>query len=80
MAQWDDQAKSTTYSGHTNGNGSALTPEEGQVQIQELIENARAEVDRYVSTAADFIRERPVACVAGALAVGFLVGKFASRK
>jgi ElaB/YqjD/DUF883 family membrane-anchored ribosome-binding protein len=78
MAQWDEQNRSMPHTAQANG--SALNTDEGQVQVQELIENARVEVERYVNTAADFIRERPVACVAGALAVGFLVGKLASRK
>ena len=77
MAQWDEQTKPTAYGAEGNG---ALMPDENSAQLQELVENARAEIDRYVNTAADFIRERPVACVAGALALGFIVGKLASRK
>jgi ElaB/YqjD/DUF883 family membrane-anchored ribosome-binding protein len=54
--------------------------EDQRAQLEEAMENARAELDRYVSMASDFIRERPVACIAGAVAVGFLVGKLASRR
>ncbi len=30
-------------------------------------------------TAAEFIKERPMVCLAGALALGYLLGKIASR-
>lgn len=76
MAQWEER--------NNTGNGHASTKEmstdDMQMQMQEAFENARAEIDRYVSTAADFVRSRPVVCVAGAVAIGFLVGKLASRK
>ncbi len=41
---------------------------------------ARVEMDRYVSVAADFIRQRPVVCIAGAVTIGYLIGKLASRR
>jgi ElaB/YqjD/DUF883 family membrane-anchored ribosome-binding protein len=81
MGQWDERSN-TGYG--MNGNGHAdtgtLSTDETQEQLQEAFENARAEIDRYVSTAADFVRSRPVVCIAGAVAIGFLVGKLASRK
>jgi ElaB/YqjD/DUF883 family membrane-anchored ribosome-binding protein len=82
MAQWDEQNSTASTNSQKPGNGhaGALAGEDAQAQMQQAFDNARAEVDRYVSTAADFIRERPVMCVAGAIAIGFLVGKIASRK
>ncbi len=62
------------------GNGSLLEEERSGAQLQQALENAREEVERYVETAADFIRERPVLCVAGAVAIGFAIGKLASRR
>lgn len=75
MAPWDDRQRE----GNPEANG-ALPPPPEAAQLQEVMEKARDEVERYVETAADFIRERPVMCVAGALAIGFLVGKIASRR
>jgi len=85
MPQWDDRNTSNTYNPqttHANGNGHAnnMTAEDTETQIQAAFENARAELDRYMETAAGFIRERPVVCIAGAVAIGYLVGKLASRK
>ena len=46
---------------------------------QQVMEQTRAAVDQAVETASDFIRERPVVCLAGAVALGYLIGKLASR-
>jgi hypothetical protein len=64
-----------------NGRGAAarilsnFNPEEAQ----QLIDQGREAVDHALETAAEFIRERPIICLAGALAVGYLIGKIASR-
>lgn len=79
MAQWDEEHAAESGQ-RSKGNGHLTAEVDAQAQIQEALENARAELDRYVNTAADFIRERPVACVAGAVAIGFLIGKIASRR
>jgi ElaB/YqjD/DUF883 family membrane-anchored ribosome-binding protein len=79
MAQWDEEHAGETGQ-RQRGNGHLTAEVDAQAQIQEALENARAELDRYLSTAADFIRERPVVCVAGAVAVGYLIGKLASRR
>ncbi len=82
MAQWDEREPGDSG---LNGDGGAR-PEPGavaqdrQAQLEHAIENARAELDHYVEAAAQFIRDRPVACLAGALALGYLVGKLASRR
>ncbi len=46
---------------------------------QRMIDETRAAVDRTLETAATFIRERPIACLAGALALGYVIGKIVSR-
>jgi ElaB/YqjD/DUF883 family membrane-anchored ribosome-binding protein len=64
-----------------NGRGAAarilsnFNPEDAQ----QMIDQGREAVDHALETAAEFIRERPLACLAGALAVGYLIGKIASR-
>ena len=57
-----------------------VSEEEANARIQEAMENARQEIENYVETAADFIRQRPVVCVAAAIGIGFLIGKIASRR
>ena len=46
---------------------------------QQVIEQTRAAVDHAVETASEFIRERPIVCLAGALALGYVIGKIVSR-
>lgn len=46
---------------------------------QQVMEQTRAAVEQAVKTASAFIRERPIACLAGALAFGYIVGKIVSR-
>lgn len=81
MAQWDERAGTPgTGLPRTNGNGHGIGATDPQAQIQQAMEEARAQLDVYVEQAAGFIRQRPVVCLAGALAVGYLVGKLASRR
>lgn len=63
-----------------NGQGAAgfinnLNAEDAQ----QMIDQSRAAVEQAMETAADFIRERPIICLAGAVAVGYLIGKLVSR-
>jgi len=64
-----------------NGQGTAakilsnFNPEDAQ----QIFEQGREAIDQAMNTAAEFIRERPIACLAGALAIGYLLGKIASR-
>lgn len=44
------------------------------------LEEAKERLGDLNDKAKDFIRENPVACVAGAVVVGFLIGRLASRK
>ena len=46
---------------------------------QQVMEQTRAAVDQAVETASDFIRERPIICLAGAIAIGYVIGKIVSR-
>jgi ElaB/YqjD/DUF883 family membrane-anchored ribosome-binding protein len=63
-----------------NGQGAAgfinnLNTEDAQ----QMIEQSRQAVEEAMDTAATFIRERPIVCLAGALAFGYLLGKVVSR-
>jgi ElaB/YqjD/DUF883 family membrane-anchored ribosome-binding protein len=64
-----------------NGQGTAarilgnFNPEDAQ----QMLEQGREAVDQALKAASDFIRERPMVCLAGALALGYLLGKIASR-
>jgi ElaB/YqjD/DUF883 family membrane-anchored ribosome-binding protein len=44
-----------------------------------VINEAKDAMDRDVDIAATFIRERPIACLAAALALGYVVGKIVSH-
>jgi ElaB/YqjD/DUF883 family membrane-anchored ribosome-binding protein len=83
MGQWDERS-GTSGSGLPkaggNGSGAVQGTSDPQAQMQQAIEDARAQLDEYVEQAASFVRQRPVVCLAGALAVGYLVGKLASRR
>lgn len=46
---------------------------------QQVIEQTRVAMDQALETASDFIRERPIVCLAGALAIGYVIGKIVSR-
>ena len=49
-------------------------------QFEEMMERAREELDHYVERATGFIRERPLVAVGGAIAIGWLIGRLASRR
>ncbi len=44
------------------------------------LDTAQASLDRAMEAATEFIRERPVAAIVGAVALGWVVGKLASRR
>jgi len=50
-----------------------------QERIQPQIDEARRSLSDLNTRITDFIRERPGACLLGALAVGFVIGRIASR-
>ena len=46
---------------------------------QQVMDQTREVMDHAIATASDFIRERPIVCLAGALALGYVIGKIVSR-
>ncbi len=64
-----------------NGQGAAggILSNINVEDAQQVIEQTRAAVDQALETASDFIRERPIVCLAGALALGYVIGKIVSR-
>ena len=46
---------------------------------QQIVEQTKQALDDAVGQVSDFIRERPIVCLAGALAFGYVIGKIASR-
>jgi ElaB/YqjD/DUF883 family membrane-anchored ribosome-binding protein len=46
---------------------------------QQMVDQTKQAVGQAVEQVSDFIREKPIACLAGALALGYLFGKIASR-
>ena len=63
-----------------NGQGAAgFINKLNTEDAQQMIEQSRAAVEEAMDTAATFIRERPIVCLAGALAFGYLLGKVVSR-
>jgi ElaB/YqjD/DUF883 family membrane-anchored ribosome-binding protein len=61
------------------GFGAGILGDISSQDAQQVIEQTKQAVGQAVEQASDFIREKPIACLAGALAVGYLLGKFASR-
>jgi ElaB/YqjD/DUF883 family membrane-anchored ribosome-binding protein len=53
--------------------------EMGIEDAQQMIDHTREAVSQALDEVSEFIRERPIACLAGAIAVGYLIGKLASR-
>jgi ElaB/YqjD/DUF883 family membrane-anchored ribosome-binding protein len=64
-----------------NGHGSAagILSNLNIEDAQQVMEQTRAAVDHAVETASEFIRQRPIVCLAGALALGYVIGKIVSR-
>ena len=64
-----------------NGQGTAarILSNFNSEDAQQMFEQGREAIDQALDTASGFIRERPMACLAGALAIGYLLGKIASR-
>jgi ElaB/YqjD/DUF883 family membrane-anchored ribosome-binding protein len=61
------------------GFGAGILGDISSQDPQQVIEQTKQAVDQAVEQVSDFIREKPIACLAGALAIGYLVGKIASR-
>jgi hypothetical protein len=48
-------------------------------EAEQMAEQARVALERAQEQVATFIRERPLVCLAGALALGYVVGRIVSR-
>jgi ElaB/YqjD/DUF883 family membrane-anchored ribosome-binding protein len=62
-----------------NGSGAGIFGDLSTQDAQRIVEQTKAAVDQAVDQASEFIRERPIVCLAGALALGYLIGKIVSR-
>jgi ElaB/YqjD/DUF883 family membrane-anchored ribosome-binding protein len=62
-----------------NGFGTGLLGDFGAEDAQRIVEQTKVAVDQAVNQASEFIRERPMLCLAGALALGYVIGKIVSR-
>ena len=70
----------STESQGSNGHGAAgFAANFNPQQAQEMIDHSKEVMEQAVEQAGNFIRERPLVCLAGALAVGYLIGKIVSR-
>jgi ElaB/YqjD/DUF883 family membrane-anchored ribosome-binding protein len=65
----------------TNGHGGAasILSNLNVEDAEQVIEQTRAAVGQALEAASDFVRERPIICLAGALALGYVIGKIVSR-
>ena len=64
----------------SNGrSGVAAMAQPAVDEAQQMAEQARVALEHAQESAATFIRERPLLCLAGALALGYVVGKLVSR-
>ena len=62
-----------------NGSGTGLLGDFGAEDAQRIVEQTKVAVDQAVNDASEFIRERPMLCLAGVLALGYVIGKIVSR-
>ncbi len=68
-----------TQTSGANGHGAGILGDVGIDDAQQMIDQTRQAMSHAVETAASFIRERPIVCLAGALALGYAIGKIVSR-
>jgi len=61
------------------GFGAGILGDVTSQDAQQIVEQTKQAVDQAVEQVSDFIREKPIACLAGALALGYVIGKIASR-
>jgi ElaB/YqjD/DUF883 family membrane-anchored ribosome-binding protein len=62
-----------------SGFGTGLLGDFHAEDAQRIMEQTKVAVDQAVNDASEFIRERPMLCLAGALALGYVIGKIVSR-
>jgi len=61
-------------------NGNDRTARELGERVRPQIENAKRRLSSMNESMTDYIKENPGKCLVGALAVGYLIGKIASRR
>jgi hypothetical protein len=74
-----DETPMAAIEGQGNGHGEGILDRIHLDDAQQVVEQTREAVDHAVSAAAEFIRQRPIVCLAGALALGYVIGKIVSR-
>ena len=62
-----------------NGHGAAAMTNQISDDAAQMAEQARVALEQAQEQVSTFIRERPLLCLAGALALGYVVGKIVSR-
>jgi ElaB/YqjD/DUF883 family membrane-anchored ribosome-binding protein len=62
-----------------NGFGAGLLGDFRAEDAQRIVEQTKVAMDEAVNQATEFIRERPMLCLAGAVALGYVIGKIVSR-
>ncbi len=58
----------------------ADNPEEGNQELQPRIEELRGRLESLNQRVKGYIQERPVVCLAGAVALGYLVARISRRR
>jgi ElaB/YqjD/DUF883 family membrane-anchored ribosome-binding protein len=61
------------------GFGAGMLGDLSAQDAQRIVEQTKVAVDQAVDQVSEFIRERPIVCLAGALALGYVIGKIVSR-
>jgi len=61
------------------GFGAGILGDISSQDAQQVVEQTKEAVGQAVEQVTDFIREKPIMCLAGALALGYVFGKIASR-
>lgn len=85
MSQTDttSDAHAQNPAGSSVADRSREAAERLQYQYQELgdaYDQTRARLENFNDQAVAFVRENPAACIVGAAAVGFLIGRLAARR
>ncbi|HEX9602866.1 MAG TPA: hypothetical protein VF973_03875 [Myxococcales bacterium] len=62
-----------------NGFGAGMLGDLSAQDAQRIMEQTKVAVDQALDRASEFICERPIVCLAGALALGYVIGKIVSR-
>jgi hypothetical protein len=77
----EEEVRQEEAEGKLSDGSSGGAPVAGDEELWSgQIETARARLEELNRRAADFVQENPAVCVLGALGIGYLVGKMASRR